>query len=442
MFVVLAIALFNLALGWCLASHLGYGPPLPTGASWAKLRQLPLPSWRWPKLRRRTATATVDDSAALTPSADFPAPQPDRPADAGDTIRWAETYLDGWYRGRHAALATFRETLVGFLDPELHDHDDAMSRQALAELQTAVLAQIASLEASLADLADQDAKLGPYAALGDQFALGTEGVLPALVNLREALTGTPSDDDNLDACVSAARNGAQRLVERLHAFRDQLEEVRVALADRCGLLRERNAGDDRDPQLPLYSLLAFEARLDDIWHHQHEGLLLTAGLIDIDGCGLQNRYYGPLAIDHVLEGVAQWLVVQLGPERRLYRRAGQRFVVLFTGEAVAAAAEQLDSLRQQLMGKNWDVPGGKIEISLSSAAGEVHTGDDAFQLCDRLAAVLEPAKTAGRNQTFWQVGREAPQRWQLPEPAQPSPSDSANAPPAEAVLAAEGEISV
>ncbi|WP_412741627.1 GGDEF domain-containing protein [Krasilnikovia sp. MM14-A1004] len=142
---------------------------------------------------------------------------------------------------------------------------------------------------------------------------------------------------------------------------------------------------------------------------------LTVAIVDLDHFKRINDQLSHDAGDRVLIQVAKLLETELlaaTPDGFVARLGGEEFLLVLPATAVAAAADQLDRMRQTVRGYAWAELTGTLPVTISIGVAGVHEAPDRSQpaLLSTADRNLYIAKHAGRDRVASSQGRKGHNR--------------------------------
>jgi diguanylate cyclase (GGDEF)-like protein len=430
--LLLLIAMVNLALGYFLAVHLDHAHPLvrisitlPTaawpranstagGASWFSLRSWLSPrvwftalrgalrpsAWTaWLRRMSRSSGSAGDDLARLTGWAgiDRPAASAALPNRRPDTTLAA---LDAWRRQIMAVDSELRT-----LGP---DDDRAVERlrglvAPTRDYQAAASERLATLRpaSSEADGAD-----GPERApsLVTELEAHLAQVEIARTALEQVLDG-PADVTEADR-AAARREESLRLFETAVAGRDRLQAAAVRAADDSAAESERCSGtiDELTGMLVRSGIVQVIGQQCQPEAHDGAGRRNSLVLVDLHQTGVMNRRHG-LELGEALIAALARIVDQLHrPADTVARTAGQQYAVFTPGTGPQQAAFLAERIRQSVRAARFLAPAAGLEAAFEAtvtcAVIGLRDDESPAAALERLELGLVEAKRLGPDRTY------------------------------------------
>jgi diguanylate cyclase (GGDEF)-like protein len=408
-FYILIVAVFNLALGFAIALHLGRKyrelvvqaaeSTVPSGTSVGWSEPLPEPA--------------EEEVLPVTTSADPPADEED--AAKGEAPPDATPEPDAPQSPAEAATADLRSEVERY-HLKLTRLDDALRDCAAAPDATSVRSCVASLRET-----------------NNHYRVSREKAYQAFQEMHQPEEGSRSVNEELRAVV--ARQDAQ-LDETENVFRDldcetdpkggrrqvaeetsKLLEVNHDLRDRLDQISAVAARNDRrpkaldrakltDPLTELANRAGLEACLADWWDKDpHRVRQLNAAMIDMDEMGRLNERWGQDVGDRVLRATARILTAESRNHLIAARYSGQRFVLLFPDVDLRFATNLVERIRQTVELTLLKDRGEDVRVTVSCAVTEIRREETPETLYARAEATLHEAKRYGRNRTFFYEGK-------------------------------------
>ena len=264
-----------------------------------------------------------------------------------------------------------------FLQVNLDQHADRASSGVLIELKKVM----DLIEAALGSTARYSNSLE---SVTDDLKLGVEG--PKLREIVETL---------IDATRSVAASN-QQLESRLHASRDEIDNLRKALDEvRVESLTDALTG--------IANRKHFEVTLAArVAQSQLEKTSLVLVVIDIDHFKRFNDKFGHLTGDQVLRLVAAAMREDVGKNATLARFGGEEFAIVLPGADEASAFACAEAIRKNVMGRELLKRSsgeslGRVTVSVGIA--QLRVDDTVSTFLERADLCMYRAKEAGRNRT-------------------------------------------
>ncbi len=184
----------------------------------------------------------------------------------------------------------------------------------------------------------------------------------------------------------------QRLADQTRDLRERLSRLQVELAD-----ARREGGTD--PLTQIANRRTFDATIER--QIQYSAILarpLTLLLVDIDHFKSVNDKWGHPAGDKVLREVANALV-RAFPRRSdlVARYGGEEFACVLPETPAEDARTLADRMRQAIRGREIDVGGTKVKVTVSVGVAALGEGDGVAELVARADKALYEAKHGGRD---------------------------------------------
>jgi len=447
--IILAIAVINIGLGFAVAAHLGAryravlamidvdqmpapadNPPEAASEPAASDEQAPAPAGGEPVqevLSVLGGEAEPPDSAGQAESTSEAAPEVDQhsadlEAEAAESDQTgAESPSSAEPREPREAMAAV-ESAAGEFEQKLSDFDEvlinsnerlraqtqspeaAAIEQCLASLREATVKYIEQRKQAETQLSNSQQAAAVEPGEGTDWQAAVAEQQQQIDQTVEASQSFDPEGDLPEQCREMVSR-TDRLLDANHRVRGALEELRVDVARRGNLLDDASLTEQTDPLTGLHTRVALEAWLYNFWQDDTERTRqLCVGTIDIDEMEKINANYGRRTGDLLLRAVARLL--QADESSALIARVGgQRFVLVFPDVESHAAVSSIERLRQTIELARFRHIEGDLRITVSGAVAEATPEDTSGSLLSRLDVTLQEAKRYGRNRTFVYEGR-------------------------------------
>ena len=208
----------------------------------------------------------------------------------------------------------------------------------------------------------------------------------------------------LDATKAVAASN-QELESRLHASRDEVEDLRK-------VLEEVRTESMTDALTGIANRKLFETTLvARVAQSQIEKTSLVLVVIDIDHFKRFNDTFGHLTGDQVLRLVTAAMRESMSSNAILARFGGEEFAMILPDADEASAFACAEAIRKnvmcrELLKKSSGESLGRVTVSLGIA--QMRADDTASSLLERADLCLYRAKAAGRNRTVSDMDPQAP----------------------------------
>lgn len=221
-------------------------------------------------------------------------------------------------------------------------------------------------------------------------------------------------NDDFDGSYRKIITHTTELVSSSANFQQALEDAQLAIARKEGRLGQLDPEMLIDDLTSLPTRASLEAAIEEQWKKdpQRNEVQIVA-LIDIDHCARINQQQGHTVCDSLLKAVGQ-SIRDATPKSLVARYGGQKFSVLFTGDAPSQAVAAVEKIRQSLEATNFEYQGAPLQVTVSCALARVKEEDTLETLFTRLMHTLGESKQYGRNRTFVDEGN-------APAPVAPPP---------------------
>jgi diguanylate cyclase (GGDEF)-like protein len=183
----------------------------------------------------------------------------------------------------------------------------------------------------------------------------------------------------------------------LHSARDYLEEPLVTLL----------GAEIHDPVVVATLTAHSDASLLGRLCFEHAWLAIrkqkktgSVAIIDLDGLQQVNAARGPLVARRAIGAIASVLHDALPKGTSAARVCGQQFIVTLPELNMAAAADLLEKVRQQVEHTEMQHEDAQWRMTVSAAAAVIQTADTSASVLEKLRMAVREAKNGGRNQTF------------------------------------------
>lgn len=399
-FVLVVVATLNLALGYALAVHMGYGPGMhhETCNMFSAGGLSGLASGK-------SVDALIEELTSEPASLTDPKPAAQEPSKPEESPP-AETVIEGLVLAFRGELVKNEESLIR-IEAELRSPQDPT--ETMIEAHT--LALQSSCEAYLGELREASERLQSWLKDSDALATLREQIDLALVEQLTQVDATIRNLGQMDLASDPTMATAKltevvaSLVGTIHQLRDYLDMACVTIVRQENRL---NTIDDRfgtDPMTNLPNRLGLEHLLQQWWQQgRHQSQPHSAVLFDFDRFTKINQDHGVSAGNQVLRVVAERMRSCLGPDDLIVRYSGQRIAVLLSGVESADAMQAAERVRQAAQADS--IPCGEmaIPISLSGGIVEILPHDTPQDVLDRLEKALNESRRAGPGQLLLYKG--------------------------------------
>lgn len=190
--------------------------------------------------------------------------------------------------------------------------------------------------------------------------------------------------------------------------KDELAAVEEALAVVLHPLRAANTHglmQRRLRQDHLTGLLNRKALDDDLSRElgmvQRYGDDLSIVMLDLDDFKRVNDTAGHAAGDALLRETARLLLDAVRVTDRVFRYAGDEFVLLLTKTAIDHARDIAERVRERVGGIRLEAGGGTVSTTVSVGVAQAWPGEQPARLLQRVDQALYRAKGQGRNHVHW-----------------------------------------
>jgi len=417
---VLAVAVFNLALGFAVAVYLGKHKAAPQVVNYESFGDLFPPQ-----------TPATDAVAAPQPSAVEPAKEPVEET-AEETIAPPEEFPAAEAESEpleeapewppQAELEDLEATLVRLSD------DVAAHQQKVLELETElrrnlqqprpepVSACLGRLEEAVeqyvvdrnkhhrrfGELCGGSAALAP---LADRVQTAMNRQDKDVTALRNAIADFDPEVNLAEGC-QFLHGRTLRLQEGNHSLRDTLGKTMAEL------LRHDEKSDATDFEAYRDEATGLPGRAAlELWLHRHRqtdeqrAAPLSSVVIDVDLFGRLNEEYGCEVGDRVLRALADLVRQQTSEPAMAFRYAGQRFGLLLPETPAESAIKAAERLRQTVEEIRFTHGEQEFRMALSCGVTQAKPDDSVESLLRRTEETLQEAKRYGGNRTFLRDGQ-------------------------------------
>lgn len=425
-FLIFAIAVLNLGLGFALAVHLGYGPPgilelwvaLSAGGSRAEEERI---EQVVQELASVQVECLLDDDPDDEPDMDFDIEAYDDDDAAGGGVaglfhpntpeNWDlnEKYVETSLLKLNIAMikSGVRATAI---DAELRAVQGKSDRQTIHGCYERLLEDCESYLVEQSEAAEKFS--GRIGELGELSSLGDE-IERANLEQSAQVETTLSNLRHMDF-ESDLETANQRLLEEIghlrvarHKLRDNQEVAFLAIAKYENRMEKIEKQLYNDPLTNLRNRIGLEATIWEWWQKGWpKSRQMNAVLFDLDAFGSVNEHHGSLVGDRILHHFASLIQKTIGEADLASRFAGQRFLALVMDVGPRTATKMAEFIRQTL--KKTSFLSAQEEIHLTVGAGytEVAPDDSIEQVVKRLEDALKKAKQTGPNCAFFHNGKE------------------------------------
>jgi len=211
-------------------------------------------------------------------------------------------------------------------------------------------------------------------------------------------------NDDFDSSYRKIITHTTELVSSSAHFQQELEDAQLAIARKEGWLEQLDPQMLVDHLTELPTRASLEAAIEEQWKKDpNRSEVQIVALIDIDHCTRINQQQGHVVCDSLLKAVAT-LIREAAPKSMVARYGGQKFSVLFTGDAPSQAVAAVEKIRQSLEATSFEHEGVPLQVTVSCALARVKQEDTLETLFTRLMHTLGESKQYGRNRTFVDEG--------------------------------------
>ena len=420
MYLVLAVAIANLGLGYLAAATL-MEPPL-----WTDLRfRLPKFRLRFSKKGKAQAQGLVGGAPASIPieqalaahqmshtENEVPAPATIAGVDELPA-QWLqemasegvvpESFVEGAAQALRLEVVRYRQHLIAAeercrgLAPTL----DPNAISALAgELQIINRDWLERQTAAAVMLAQRAGRLGDHeaaAAALEQVLLDQAAEIQGICANLET-HGTRGD---VDGGIKPLAEGISTLVDQAHVLRDRMFDLLATLLRTGSRLESIALTSQVDPGTGVPNRTGLESLLAKWWQDDPErSRMLSIVLVDIDRTARLNQRFGTRVGDQAVVCLSKLfndLVRKEGGTDRLARLGGQSFLIMMGDAGPREALTAAERLRQTVEATTLDHRGAEFELTVSCGVIEVGHAESVMDMLRRAGETLRFAKKAGRN---------------------------------------------
>jgi len=428
--LILAVALLNLGLGYAAACCLGKGPP---GL---------IEVWHTLHADLRCPGSATPGSADCSENAAEPPPDAPQayaaelePASAEEVEAREPAADEGRGQGARPLAAAA---------PDFWDLDEKYVESSVLKLNVALIESGIRADEIDAELRAGRGRLGSE-KLRDctrRFREGCEAYLRGQADAAERLCGRLRQTEGLVPMADRIETANRQQVEQIetaigsldrmdfggdpdeagrsvlaemgrlravrHRIRDHHEAAFLAIARHEGRLDKIEPRLFQDPLTELPNRIGLESTLKE-WFRQsrHVARRLGVALFDLDDFGAINGQHGPWVGDRILYRLAGLFRKHAGEHDLVGRFGGQRFLVVLSDVGPRAATKQVELLRQSIARTTFRH--AESAIRLTACAGIVDTGPESTDegTLERVESVLARAKEEGPDCSFASAGAGA-----------------------------------
>ncbi len=436
--LVLMIGVLNLALGYALAVHLGFG-------SWNALTSRPpLPRPREqtpPAAAAKSPPPTSDVQSSLSELLGEKEPPVDTatiadmldddPPDSGQLDPCYEPYDDdvaellsldqpeAWNLNEKYVETSILKLNIAMIKSGQQAVDLNTRLRAIREepdLETIQQCRERLLDDCQVYLVEQSQAAEKFSnrisELGELKSLGEDIEMANLEQAAQVET-TISNLQFLDL-QSDLHAAGQRLLTELnnlraarHKLRDDQEMAFMTIAryeDRVDAIEKRL---HNDPLTGLRNRIGLESTLWQWWKQKrHHDRQMSAALFDLDHFGKLNEEFGFAASDRILVEVSALIQQRINSGDLLGRLSGQQFLAVFTNVGPRAAVKTAELIRQTIDKADFLQNGARIPVTVSCGIIEVVPDNTHEAFFHRLEATLKHAKKAAGNHASFHNGEK------------------------------------
>ncbi|MBN2474568.1 MAG: diguanylate cyclase [Pirellulales bacterium] len=420
-FLTLLISVLNICLGYALAVHLGYGPPVRLQFdAW-----LPRRGRKFEAMVQELAAVSLEDmlddemddefetdlevEAYGAPSeADAEEAMPAGP-DSPETWDLDEKYIETSIMKLNIAMmkSGARATEI---DTQLRNcrgnYDHATIEECLGKLKEDCEAYLAELGETSEKFSARIAELGELRALGDEIEMANLEQSAQIETTISNLTHMDFQSD-LEAASHRLLEEIAKLRVARHKLRDNQNAAFVAVARYENRLDKVEKRLFNDILTKLPNRIGIEATFEQWWdQHYPSSRQISAALFDIDGFSKTNETWGPAIGNRILCELARFMQARVGKLDMVGRYAGQQFLVVMFDIGPRTATTNAEKTRQAIDKTRFLYGDEQIGLSVHGGITEIVPDDTLETVFERLEESAAEAKRAGPDRMFFHDGRQ------------------------------------
>lgn len=427
--LVLCTGLLNLALGYALAVHWGYGPAnlweaweaimadRPTGVRRSAAGRSDQPPQAPGRPSEACPTVLEPGASPRMAGDDGALSGPTHPAQADDAEvpdldpQHVETWVLKWSRAMVRSGLRIAE-IESRLRASRGCGDSKIISKALADLEQDCVRSLDEQREVADGFRDRIAELGDLSALAEEIEINqlemAAQLETTLGNLRQIEVGP-----DLEAAHQCLLDQIRNLRVVQHRMRDDHEAAFLAIASHHNRLDRLDRRFCVDALTRLPNRIGLETSLRAWWQEgRRHPRPSAAALFDLDRLGALDDQHGSLAADQLLCQLARLLETVVGETSLVARFAGQQFAVVMADSGHRDAAKTTETIRRAIAQATFLHGQEPVRLTASAGIAELAPHQTVEAVLPSLKQALAQAKRAGRNQSWRHNGRE-------PEPVDP-----------------------
>lgn len=393
-YLVLAIALLNIALGYAMGVYwlgaFGHHGEL--------------------QLRVSSSVEPEDDEPIVVTkkqaSEDLPAQWHELLEDLSESTTFVEAAVHvfkleiGKYRDQLIAIDERVRTCID-------EPDESLLHACLEDLKSSNESYLSRQDDARSHLTERQNALGLLSDIGTQLE---DVLLEQAAQIETAVSNIDLLDFKTDISEGCRRllKEIDKLLYSCHALRDQMHEALLAVVVAEGRLADIDVKLKTDELTGLPNRTGVEAVFESFRQaNPRKERVASVALFDIDGLAGINRTYGPRFGDQLIEACGRAIDKAMRKKRGFdvaARFEGQRFLVFFGDTGPRNATSGIERIRQSVAASTFVYQDIEFEVSVTCGVVEVSPGESPGNTCRRAAKATSAAKAAGRNRTFLDLG--------------------------------------
>ena len=255
----------------------------------------------------------------------------------------------------------------------------------------------------------------------DDAGLTLEQLLTELRADRQRATATDEElgmidpDDDPQTAGQRLRSLLTTCLDRSHELRDRIERVRAEIVFDLGLLDELAPTELLTSHKGVLNRLGIEAKIRT-WRQDESNHARPYSLaaVRVDGLAEFNSSLGVLTVDIIIGHVADIMLDAIRPSDSLGQYDGSKFLLFFPDTGPAGATGHVEQMRQTLEAIRFEHQGIPLDVTVSCGMVEGDPDDAIDALTSSAIEAMDAARNEGGNRTL--VVEQG-------EPAQVTPPD-------------------
>lgn len=390
-YLVLAIALLNIALGYAVGVYwlntFGTGVHIPPPAPEA------------------------DDEEPIVVTQKLASEEiPSQWHEILEDVAESATFVEAAVHVFRLEVGKYRDQLISIDDRVrkcIETPDETQLQHCLDDLKNSNEAYLSRQDGARAHLTERQQSLGVLSDIGTQLE---DVLLEQAAQIETAVSNIDVLDFDSDISEGCRRllKEIDKLLYSCHALRDQMHEALLAVVVAEGRLAELDVKLKTDELTNLPNRTGIENVFKNFRDADpRRERVASLAIFDIDGLSKINRAQGPRFGDQVIEACGRAIDKAMRKKRGhdvASRFEGQRFLVFFGDTGPRNATSGIERIRQTIAASTFVCGELELELTVSCGVAEMAAGEPFKEACRRAGKAALAAKSAGRNRTFLDVG--------------------------------------